>query len=165
MLLPWAMFRSPRSIAVSCFCSGGFLDPCFPLPRPAPASLFCKKPKKLNPLFSNPSALFKKEYFANSFPIKGFRTLLQNTGGTPSTAKIHLLRALATHCSLFATISLPFNTYKTDRKQTTLTSFGMNTYAKPRGGLTGLFSLGVAPHGGPQVAGDVLPEVSLSGRL
>lgn len=129
------MFRSLRSIAVSCFCSGGSLDPCLPLPRPAPVSLFsvfCKKPKKLNPLFSHSSALFKKAYFANSFSIKDFRTLLQNTGGVPSAANIHLPRALATHHSPLATILPVISTYKTDTKQTTLSSFRMNVYAKPR---------------------------------
>src|SRR5271168_4120622 len=44
-------------------------------------SLFCRKRAKINPSFSYPYALFKKECFHNSFPINIFRTLLQNTRG------------------------------------------------------------------------------------
>jgi hypothetical protein len=47
-------------------------------------SLFCKKSAKLTLSFSNTSALFKKECSRNSFSIKSFRTLLQNTGGNLS---------------------------------------------------------------------------------
>jgi hypothetical protein len=72
LLLPFPMFRSLR-----------------PLPTKARLliasrslfSLLHKKCAKLSCSFSYPCALFKKEYFCNSFPINGFRTLLQNTGG------------------------------------------------------------------------------------
>jgi hypothetical protein len=42
--------------------------------------------QKLNSLFSNSCALFKKEYFSNFFTISNFQTLLQNTGGVRSSA-------------------------------------------------------------------------------
>jgi hypothetical protein len=45
-----------------------------------------QKTPKLNSSFSIPCALFKKEYFSNSFAAVGFRTLLQNTRGVPSPA-------------------------------------------------------------------------------
>jgi hypothetical protein len=44
-------------------------------------SLFCAQSEKINPLFSNSSALFKKECFDKPLAINGFRTLLQNTRG------------------------------------------------------------------------------------
>ncbi len=60
-------------------------------------SLPCGKSKKLTPLFSHSSALFKEAHSGNSFPINRFRTLSQNTGGgTPplnrSTASFVILR-------------------------------------------------------------------------
>ena len=58
---------------------------CSPPYYAAPLFAFSfAKCKKLNPLFSNSSALFKKVYSANSFAIKGFRTLLQNTRVAPT---------------------------------------------------------------------------------
>jgi hypothetical protein len=53
----------------------------FSFPSSFTLSLFCKRNKKITSLFSNSSALFKKECFGNSFSINSFRTLLQNTGG------------------------------------------------------------------------------------
>jgi hypothetical protein len=44
-------------------------------------SLFCAKSEKIKPLFSNSSALFKKECFDKPPAINTFRTLLQNTRG------------------------------------------------------------------------------------
>jgi hypothetical protein len=44
-------------------------------------SFSCAKSEKINPLFSNSSALFKKECFTNCPAINTFRTLLQNTRG------------------------------------------------------------------------------------
>ena len=44
-------------------------------------SLFCAKSEKINPLFSNSSALFKKECFTNCPAINTFRTLFEKTRG------------------------------------------------------------------------------------
>jgi len=47
-------------------------------------SLFYKKGQKITPLFSDSSALFKKECFDNPLPFNSFRTLLQNIrSGSP----------------------------------------------------------------------------------
>jgi len=54
-------------------------------------SLFCKKCQKITRLFSDSSALFKKECSDNSFSINSFRTLLQNTGGGTPPPKIFSL--------------------------------------------------------------------------
>jgi hypothetical protein len=62
--------------------------------------LSCEKSQKLTPLFSQSSALLKKEHFANSFGISTFRTLLQNTGGVPAPSS-SFLPLLTTHNSLF----------------------------------------------------------------
>jgi hypothetical protein len=62
----------------------GLCCSAFSFPSSFTLSLFCKKNKKITSLFSNSSALFKKERFGNSFSINTFRTLLQNTeGGAP----------------------------------------------------------------------------------
>jgi hypothetical protein len=90
-LLPFHMFRSPRSCAPS--PSPGFLllapssldsassvlkSPSYTssaLPAaPSLFSFFCKKSAKLTPLFSISYTLFKKECFANFFTISSFRT-------------------------------------------------------------------------------------------
>src|SRR5208282_35789 len=58
-----------------------------PISAPSLFSLFVTKRKKLTPLFSCSSALFKKECLPNPFAIKAFRTLLQNTGGGTPPAR------------------------------------------------------------------------------
>jgi hypothetical protein len=55
-------------------------------------SLFCAKSKKINPLFSKSSTLFKKECFTNSPAINTFRTLLQNTQGGAYILQTKFLR-------------------------------------------------------------------------
>ncbi len=93
-VLPSPMFRSQqigislgRCRASARRCSArprgvwDLLSPSYPAPLFA---CFFSKCKKLNPLLSNRSALFKKVYSANSFAIKGFRTLLQNTRVAPT---------------------------------------------------------------------------------
>jgi hypothetical protein len=86
--LPPQPSRIERSVTASRFSS-----------RFAP-SLFCKKSQKLNPLFSNSSALFKKENSDNSFPTNHFCTLLQNTGSVP-TPFFSVLPLLTIHDSRF----------------------------------------------------------------
>jgi len=56
-----------------------------PISVPSLFSLFAAKRTKLTPLFSYPSALFKKECLPKPFAINLFRALSQNPrGGTPS---------------------------------------------------------------------------------
>ena len=96
-----------------------FHNPTLPPPndKPLPYSLFSlfrKNHAKLNPSFSISSALFKKEYSRNLFPINNFRTLLQNTGGggTSFQFTIAIRSAISTsliHC-FFTSPSLPFHT-------------------------------------------------------
>jgi hypothetical protein len=77
-------------------------------------SLFCKTSPKINPSFSYSSALSKKEYFDNPFPINGFRTLWQNTGGGTPQAKIpsRFFSILAARCSSLAAKSRRIPTYE-----------------------------------------------------
>jgi hypothetical protein len=113
--------------------------PCFTL------SLFCKKNEKVTPLFSDSSALFKKECFDNSFSINSFRTLLQNTGGGTPPPKIFSLFfcILATAHSSFSANSHKIRTYakrarnlftiRTSKTQH-LKPFRICTYEKTPGG-------------------------------
>ena len=57
-----------------------------PISAPSLFSLFATKRTKLTPLFSYPSALFKKECLPKPFAIKLFRTLSQNTRGCTRSA-------------------------------------------------------------------------------
>jgi hypothetical protein len=83
-MVPWLVNRrrwpfptTPSSLRHLC----GPRFSAFRFPSCYTLSLFCKKSEKTNSLFSNSSALPKKECFSNSFPVKSFRTLLQNTRG------------------------------------------------------------------------------------
>ncbi len=84
--------------------------------------LSCEKSQKLTPLFSQSSALLKKEHFANFFGISGFRTLLQNTGGVPASF-FSFLPLLTTHNSLFTNSFRIRTSEKYDRNP-----FGMRTF-------------------------------------
>jgi hypothetical protein len=108
-------------------------------------SLFYKKGQKITPLFSDSSALFKKECFDNPLPFNSFRTLLQNIrSGSPqvkiSSRPFSILSApgpsLATKSRRIRTYAKrarnPF-TIRTSKTQH-LKPFRMNTYEKTRGG-------------------------------
>ena len=71
----------PASFRSLCFTSANGLPPRFLPAHSSLFSLFDGKREKLIPFLSCSSALFKKEYCGNSFPINSFRTLWQNTGG------------------------------------------------------------------------------------
>jgi hypothetical protein len=75
--------------------------PALPNSAPSLSSLFAAKCTKLTPLFSCPSALFKKECLPKPFAINLFRTLSQNTRGggllflPPSTLTCQLFHKLS----------------------------------------------------------------------
>jgi hypothetical protein len=77
------MFRTcqllPRPFTLS-------FEGALPIFAPSLFSLFATKRTKLTPLFSNPSALFKKECLPKPFAINLFRTLSQNTRGCTLSA-------------------------------------------------------------------------------
>jgi hypothetical protein len=80
--------------SLSSSCSGGSSDP-FPSPISHASaslfSLFSKIRQKLNPSFSQSSALFQKECSHNSFLINSFRTFSQNAGGRSLILQAKLL--------------------------------------------------------------------------
>jgi hypothetical protein len=92
--LPSPYVRVPSSTELCALSVSALSSLCLTL------SLFGAKTEKLSPAFSCPSALFKKQYFNNSFSINGFGTLLQNTGGVP-TPFFSFLPLLTIHYSLF----------------------------------------------------------------
>jgi hypothetical protein len=105
--------------------------------------LSCKRSQKRTPLFSQSSALLKKEHFANSFSVSALRTLLQNTGGGGTRFDLFsFLPLLTIHNSLFTNsfricsseklAGKPFRmrSFKTLH----LKSFGMCSYKKTGGG-------------------------------
>jgi hypothetical protein len=115
-------------------------------------SLFYKKGQKITPLFSDSSALFKKECFDNPLPFNSFRTLLRNTGGGSPPPRIFSLFfcILATAhssssaksrriCTCTKRARNPF-TIRTSKTQH-LKPFRMNTYRKTGGGGSRLFPL------------------------
>jgi hypothetical protein len=59
----------------------GSFEGALPISAPSLFLLFATKRKKLTPLFSYSSTLFKKECLPRPFAINLFRTLLQNTRG------------------------------------------------------------------------------------
>src|ERR1700730_12675554 len=78
-----------------------------PISAPSLFSFFAAKCTKLTPLFSNSSALFKKECLPKPFSIKAFRTLSQNTRGVPSlllslsTGSVHLFTTFSYNAQRF----------------------------------------------------------------
>jgi hypothetical protein len=104
-------------------------------------SLFFKKGQNITPLFSDSSALFKKECFDNPLPFNSFRTLLQNTrGGTPQVKiSSRLFSILSAPCPSLAAKSRRILTYekwlrnpftiRTSKTQD-LKSFRIRTYEK-----------------------------------
>lgn len=103
-----------------------------------------KKSEKLNSLFSNPCALFKKEYFNNSLCFNHFRTPLQITGG-------YTTQDISFSASIRPSIAIPFR-MRTFKKQArklcrmrssktkNLKLFIMNSSEKTPGGGTPLQS-------------------------
>jgi hypothetical protein len=104
----WSSFFSRSSLALSLERSPAAslsAEPLEALSIPHRSSrtflpLSSKKSQNLTPLFSHPSALFKKEGFANSFRINSFRTLSQNTGGGTLPDLFSFLPLLTIHNSL-----------------------------------------------------------------
>ena len=80
--LPPAYFRILPSTDLCVLCASAFSSS-----SRLTLSLFCKEREKITPLFSRPSALFKKECFDNFLYIRSLRTLLQNTGVAPLLPK------------------------------------------------------------------------------
>ncbi len=79
-----------------------------PISAPSLFSLFPTKRTKLTTLFSYSSALFEKEYLPKPFPIKRFRTLLQNRGVSRSRINLgsRLFPLLTTRHSPLATAAV-----------------------------------------------------------
>ena len=133
---PVVSLRIPSSPDLYELCGSAFSSlSCFTL------SLFCKTSPKINPSFSCSSALSKKEYFDNPFPINSFRTLWQNTGGGTPQARIssRFFSILTARCSSLAAKSRRIRTYeKYARKPFTIRTsktqdlkpFRIRTYAK-----------------------------------
>ena len=106
---PVVSLRIPSSPDLYELCGSAFSSlSCFTL------SLFCKTSPKINPSFSCSSALSKKEYFDNPFPINSFRTLWQNTGGGTPQARIssRFFSILTARCSSLAAKSRRIRTYE-----------------------------------------------------
>jgi hypothetical protein len=106
---PVVSLRIPSSPNLCELCASAFSSPsCFTL------SLFCKTSPKINPSFSYSSALSKKVYFDNPFPINSFRTLWQNTGGGTPQARIssRFFAILAARYSSLAAKSRRIRTYE-----------------------------------------------------
>jgi hypothetical protein len=101
--------------ASSRLCSGGSLDPFFsPFRRPLPRSVHCSS--SLCARTATPATPFLSDACITILflpPVWGF--------------------LLATRHSRLAAIFTRINTYKTASKQTTLTTFRMNAYAKSQG--------------------------------
>jgi len=94
-----SVFSCPSFFPRRSACTVGSV-PAPPFPSCFALPLSCKRSQELTPLFSQASALLKKEHFANSFAISCFRTLLQNAAGVP-TPFFSFLWLLTTHNSLF----------------------------------------------------------------
>ncbi len=131
-------------------------------------SPFYKKSEKITPLFSDSSALFKKERLDNSFSINSFRTLLQNTGGGTPPPKIFSLffcvpstahsssSAKSRRIRTYAKRARNPFTIRTSKTQD-LKPFRIRTYEKTPGGPPA-GSLSSAPETDPQH-----PSVTLIG--
>jgi hypothetical protein len=173
------MFRSLFSVFVPNSCRGGSLDPLLSSPRLASTSLFSllyRRFKKSNPLFSYSSALNEKEYFANSFPIKNFRTILQNTRDLLPSSKIWPLHMVATHGSPHFAISFGMRSFAKSAhnlfrmrsfKTKDLKSCRMSIYEKTRVGVSSpwRFLITFTPRGNGQPAGAHCQNSAQRGRV
>ncbi len=123
---------------ITCGHPGGGVTPAHRSTVPKPG--FPTELRSLNTFLSYSSALFCLAQIAISHPFNAFRALCPKHpgwGSDPSN-QVFPLRSLTNRHSPLSTNSCRMNSFKTDTKQTTLSTFRMSHYGKTRGGPSSL---------------------------